>query len=121
MKRNLDLIRHILLVTENSDRNYLHPDAYITEEYQYEEVAYNVLLLDDAGYIILNSVPVISSTLEDFIVERLTNDGHDFLDAIRDKKVFEEAKKKILSVTGSSTLEIFKAVSVSIIKNLLGI
>lgn len=56
MKRNLDLIRYILLTTEDSDTSELRVADYITSQYSFNEVSYHITLLIEAGYLLLEQI-----------------------------------------------------------------
>jgi len=56
-----------------------------------------------------------------FDIQKLTWAGHDFLDAARNDTVWNSAKEKLISVGGSASLEILKALLVQTAKQLLGL
>jgi len=121
MKRNLDLIRHILLVTESLDKPKIVADDFVTEIYSYDEVCYHLSLLVNADYITAIEVPVLNSRYADYIVKQLTNSGCDFLDSIRNDTVFNKTKETLFSTVGTVALEAVKELARSTAKNLLGI
>jgi Hypothetical protein (DUF2513) len=118
MKRDMDLIREILLVAE-SDGTYKS-----AEHYTEEQVAYHVQLLIDAGLIegrVLfenrdgRQIPV------KYVIIRLTMAGHDFIDASRENKVWEKAKSTIKEKGVGWTVDIVKAVCIQIVKSHIGV
>lgn len=121
MKRNLDLIRHILLVTESLDKPKITADDFVTEIYSYDEVCYHLSLLADANYVNVIEVPILNSRYSDYIVKRLTNSGHDFLDSIKNDTVFNKTKETLFSTVGTVALEVVKDLALSTTRNLLGI
>ena len=121
MKRNLDLIRHILLVTENSNVSRLDIGKYVANEYSLSEVRYHVLLLEDSGYLQVKEISPCKGVHPEYVVERLTSKGHDFLDTIRNDDIFDKTKNKLASTIGVTTLEIVKDVAISFIKTHFGI
>lgn len=121
MKRNLDLIRHILLTTESSNLDNLYIDNYVNDLFSAKEVSYHISLLCDDNYLIATTISRIGNLYPEFIVKRLTNSGCDFLDSIRDDNIFNQTKTKIFSTVGSTTLDIIKDVALSIIRSQLGI
>jgi hypothetical protein len=66
-------------------------------EWTAEEVSYNLLLLIDAGF-------VLGSRDQSgvFAICRLTHDGHEFLDTIRDDGVWAKAKAGAKAVGGGA-------------------
>lgn len=121
MKRNLDTIRHTLLVTETFDISELRVNDYVTEKYSFNEISYHIALLTDDGYIIATPIEYIGVTYPDYFIKRLTNKGCDFLDSIRSETVFNKTKNKIISTVGATTLDLVKDVAMAIAKGLLGI
>lgn len=121
LKRNLDLIHHILITTEASNSLKTCTDDYVNDEYSFEEVSYHISLLTDDGYVIAKVVPTCGTLYASYIVERLTNKGHDFLDSIRNETVFAKTKSRIISTVGAATLDIVKDVAINITKGLLGV
>lgn len=122
MKRNIDLIRQILLYCE--DKN---PDRVYTDELadaldvDFETVSYHIQLLDDCGYIQTDAMHAMGTLMPDFIIYRITSYGHDYLDAVRDDGVYKETKKKLGSKFTSITLDVVKLVATEVIKDQLGI
>ena len=121
MKRNLDLIRYILLTTEDSDTSELRVADYITSQYSFNEVSYHITLLIEAGYMIALRADNLSSSYPDYIVQRLTYKGHDFLDTIRNDNVFNKTKTIISSTVGTTALSLIKDVALNYAKDMLGI
>lgn len=114
MKRDMDLIRAILLEVEKSPS----PAGCQIEipGRTREELYYHAQLTQEAGLIEARFLP--NSTV--FHVLRLTNPGHKFLAAARSDTVWEKAKKKLLSATGTITLEGLKAALPQIVRKLAG-
>ena len=113
MERNLDLIRDILLALE-SRSTYSTPEKIAIEGYTHEEVDYHCRLLTDAGYIIstsggYNCFPI-----------RMTDSGHDFLDASRDAGIWKKTKDFIASKGVTVPLEIAKSLALEYLKKKLG-
>ena len=108
MKRDLDLIRSILLRVEQSEgaENYDRME-------EDKKVIYQVELLKEAGFI------DVRSHSDGHFVRRLTWRGHDFLDAVRDDTVWNRTKEKISSTVGSASVEIVKAAAEGVTKAML--
>ena len=90
MKRDMELIRLLLLQLET--------DEPPPELKNYEEplVVYNSSLAIEAGLIEGSIVSDGAGYPRGTVLIRLTWAGHDFLDATRDKKIWNLAKEKIL-------------------------
>lgn len=125
MKRDLDLIRNIMLAIENtSDQIAFKGVAELANaiyETDYLLVSYHVSLLIDCNYLIALDCSTIGIRYADYFVERLTADGCDYLDSIRDTSIWVKTKEKLSAVGGSAALEIVKAVAVNVMRSQLGI
>lgn len=88
MKREMDLVRGILLFVEENIPHGRQVEVKI-EGRSEAEIAYHIALLHEAKF--LEAIDT-SGTGEDWIVLRLTWTGHEFLDAARNSKVWEQAK-----------------------------
>lgn len=101
MKRDMDLIRALLLAVEDSPSGRMW-SAEISG-YTHEQLFYHVELADEAGL-------VEASLLEPdgFVVKRLTYTGHEFLDAARSDTNWNKAKETVLKNAGTLTLEALK-------------
>jgi hypothetical protein len=90
MKRDMDLVRQILLEVEKL--SFTNNVVEISlEGYTSEEINYHLIILADAG---LLAVDYVRAGKKDYIWKsiRLTWDGHEFLDAARDNNRWEKAK-----------------------------
>jgi hypothetical protein len=105
MKRDMDIVRHLLMWVE-SERSHQLPSALSRED-----LAYHAQLLIDAG-LVEGTVHYSSrrgrKVPDAFHIQRLTWAGHDFLDAARDDSVWRTAKEKILKSGVAWTFELLK-------------
>ena len=118
MTRNWDLIRKILVLLEESTT----PKTVISDkdltEYPEQDVAYNIRLLSEAGYIEAD-ISESNSRIHLALARRLTNTGHDLLDTIRDDTVWEKIKYKFESKGIDMTFELVMSVGKTIIASIL--
>ncbi len=121
MRRDMDLVRAILLRAEESDYGELSAAAFGEEGYDIRTAAAHMLLMDEAGLVDANMLTLESEGAVEGHVNRLTWAGHDYLDAIRDKGVWARTKKLVADKVGSAPLEVFKAVAVKMTLHQLGI
>lgn len=121
MKRNLELIRHILITIESSSKTRICIEDFETAEYDAATISYHINLLLDCDYVDASKIPVCRCPYDTFVVHRLTSQGHDYLDSVRDEHIWEQTKKQIGKVTSSVSLDVIKAVSGKIVLGLLGI
>lgn len=115
MKRDLDLIRHILLCVEESNEIPTRIESMVTEKYSLDDIAYNITLLNDAGYVVLYKHPALESRTQRFYIERLTMAGCDYLDNVRDNKIWAKTKEAISNVAQSASLDVIKNIAGSLI------
>src|SRR5215813_3685824 len=105
MKRDMDIVRHLLLWVE-SDRTLQLPSDVTQETF-----AYHAQLMIDAG-LIEGTVHYGSRrgirAPDAFHIQRLTWAGHDFLEAARNDTVWRTAKEKILKPGVSWTFDLLK-------------
>jgi len=119
MKRDMDLIRLILLAAESHEHGFLYDNPPI-EGYSAEEIGYHVYLMNQAG--------LVEAMVENFdqapspgaLLMCLTWDGHEFLDTARSPTKWEEAKE-LLHRAGGGSFTIWQNVLTQIIKNGLGV
>jgi hypothetical protein len=90
MKRDMDLIRRILLEAEADDK----PNQVL--QYTDPHEAYNVALLEEAGLVVATITRGYMNKPGTAFLTRLTWSGHDFLDATKDDTIWRKAKDKVL-------------------------
>ncbi|MCX7066147.1 MAG: DUF2513 domain-containing protein [Methylococcales bacterium] len=116
MKRNWDTIREILLRIEELEQNEYFTLSDFNENREYE-IIHHVKMLKEAGYIEAEIAETTGGTILD--IERLTWQGNDFIESIRDVKTWEKTKMMIADKGGAMTFEIVKASAVKIITTTL--
>ena len=103
MKRDMDLIRKILIDAEARDFESGEPpemyQASTTDE------AYQIALMIDAG-LVQADYTSNAGVPQSAAIYRLTWDGHDFLDAARDNTIWKKAKDSFLKPGISWTFSI---------------
>jgi len=118
MKRDMDLVRKILFkIEESPEFSFISP--FEIEGYEQEQVSYHVELLDEAGLISARDL----STMGEYcwIPDRLTWEGHEFLEASRDDKRWEKAKSVILEKGGNFTFSLLQSLLMQLMsKSVLG-
>lgn len=119
MKRDLELCRQVLLKVEESSVTQGWIEGFEIEGVNDEVLSEHVRLLDEAGLIDAQDLSSMSSFC--WMPKRLTYQGHEFLDAVRNDTVWMKAKEKVISSTGTLTLEALKSVTPALIKSLLGL
>jgi DNA-binding transcriptional ArsR family regulator len=87
VKRDLDLIRRILLATEEAPDFTLSCSDLASDDLPLATVAQHVQLLQEAGYLEANLLDLEGQGVLDGTIDRLTWAGHEFLEAARDNSV----------------------------------
>jgi len=119
MKRNLDLIREILLTLESMDFRNTVSDKLKIVGYDEAVITYHCQLLLDAGFILGKDVSTMGGV--NVLINRMSNAGHDYLDAVREPSRWQSVKDKIISIGGSVTLDMAKEIAMTALKLKLGL
>ena len=140
MKRDLDLIRDILMEIETlTPRQCVRFINATPEEYRGRNAAlaldpesdiefcdpvrfHHARLLWDSGYV--REHEIFGARKHHFIVSdlflsELTMEGYDFLDSIRDKTVWRKTKDQLKEVGGSAPIEVVKVVAIEVAKKVV--
>ncbi len=120
MKRDLELIRKLVLATEASPTAYVRNDIEI-EGYSPEEIGYHSYLLVDTGLAKGVDTRTLGKSSPDWRILHLTSAGHDFADAARDEGTWRKATGLVKDKVGGVTLDVMKQVLISLIKNALSL
>ena len=120
MERNWDTIREILLDTES-----LKPDTALAlsdfEAERAHEVSYHVVLLEEAGLVHAAISQTLGPGPTQFHIYRLTWQGHELLDAIRNDTIWNKTKSSIINKGGAMTFELVKSVAIELTKTAMGL
>lgn len=123
MRRDLDLIRTILLAVEAAPAGTMIRNTNI-EAPGFEPVAVSehVQLLTDAGYLDANiSAELNPSRPRECHIHGLTWQGHDYLDTVRSPEIWMNTKQALAKAGGSAALEVVKQVASALMKQQLGL
>lgn len=116
MKRDMDLIRDMLLMIEaDSDvpPKTIKADMFLDLIDNPAVIALHLDLLNDSGLVELRKMP--NGKYE---VKRITYAGYEFLDNVRSAKVWRNVKER-LSVIGGAGFEVIKALAIEEMKKIL--
>jgi len=100
MKRDLELIRLLLQEAEGENPK---PDL---SAYSEEAILYHYELMEEAELVIADFIKGQSGSLVSARIERLTNAGHDFLDAARNETIWKSFKQKIVKLGGGISIPV---------------
>jgi DNA-binding transcriptional ArsR family regulator len=125
MKRNWDTIREILARLEELPDTSSSLDLSDFSEERAAEISYHLELLLDAGLVEGEMEPTLSSGPTDFTANRLTWNGHEFLDSVRSDTVWNKTKKtfatKGIDMTFDLVRSIATEISVAVIRGSAGV
>jgi hypothetical protein len=100
MKRDMELIRQVLLQVEDRSTGPVRPIGRLEiEGYTYDQITHHVWLLADAGF--LNAKDFSHLNGIDWRPIALTWKGAELLDDIRDQEVWSKTKAGIQKVGGA--------------------
>ena len=106
MKRDMDLVRKILIVmSENGSGAYILWDAELSD-YPTEQIFHHAHLMSQGGLIDAADTSSLDSPLPTAIPLSITWNGHEFLDASRDETLLEKAKKHVIKPTGGVAMSV---------------
>ena len=121
MKRDMDLVREILLRIEKGER----PEGLISNiKKPKDEVYYHIKIMSDFGLINAEIITAMNkvSPGPSFVVANiagLTWEGYDFLDDIRNETVWKKTQAQIKKTTGTASLEMVKEVAKTFVREML--
>lgn len=125
MKRDIDLVRSILIYVENA-ADEVDADDMATERWPIEAVAYHVRLMAHHGLVdVSRDARDMNGNTIELTVAGITWDGQDYLDSIREPKVWGRVKKALAGTVGSTTLDVVRQtasmVALAMVREGLGI
>lgn len=134
MKRDMDLIRSILMEIETDQQingHFVLSDADIMSNLNAERpaVQYHLRLLMDAGYIegkdlladtnkiqVGDGASIFRESGSSITISRLTWEGHEFIDSVRDNNVWAKTKGYLKDVGGVG-IDVLKDVAKAVVKD----
>ena len=109
MRRDMDLVRSILLQADAADGplDMGDIDAYgLTED----ELAYHIELMRERGLLSATIRRACGGAVVSCRVDALTWDGQDMLDAMRSNRVWARARRAIAESVGTATFDVVRGV-----------
>lgn len=125
MKRDLDIVRYILMSAEDADGPIDGSALAQGCGASIDCIGYHIELMKSYGLIDGEVKHALGGRVASATVVRLTWDGCDYLDAIKSDQVWSKAKEAIETSVGDVTLSVAKSVctalSLALVKQALGI
>lgn len=120
MELKHDCVREVLLFIEKNKPvdNYLESSELSSSinEFSSQDINYSIKQLTNAGFIESKAIMVPDL----YLIGDLTWYGHQFLDDIRDDKIWKETKSRASQVS-SASLPILQQIAVTVSKKMLGL
>jgi hypothetical protein len=121
MKRDMDLIRAMLMTIESNPSGFAPKKIEIPGYTDDEQIKYHAFLLGEAGLAQVVNITAHDSKSPEAMVIRLTWAGHEFLDSARENQIWNQAKDLIISKVGGASIQIWIALLTELVKKKLGL
>lgn len=122
MKRDMDLIRKILF--DLGDSEFYSDMGYPRiEGYSEDQIKHHVFIMRDAGLLGFsegNKVEGFLGNAEDLQL-RLTWEGHEFLEKVRDEKLWKSILDTTKNKTGGLSFDVLKALLIASLTKAVGL
>lgn len=105
MRRDLDLVRSILLEMEKSPTGYCFKNPEI-EGFTEEEIGYHAHLMGQAGLIDAIQTSTMSDESPQALAHAMTWSGHDFLAAVRKQSTWDSVKGIVINPVGDAMFSV---------------
>jgi len=113
MKRDMELVRIILLAIADSNEP-IEASRIANEKYSANLVGYHFQILNEAGLIVASVSAAGNNPYYFASASRLTWEGNDYLDAIRDESIWRRIKSAVAKATGTTTFDVVKTLASSL-------
>lgn len=120
MKRDMELIRSILLEVESCEDPQGSNEIEI-EAHSAAEINYHIGLLYKAGLIETHQLKLLDLPEGIYLNNNLTWEGHEFLDTARNDTVWNDAKNAAKRYGGSLPMDVLKSVLLKAATDYLGL
>jgi hypothetical protein len=120
MKRDMELIRKIVLALEGAPTGYA-PDELDIEGYTPDEVGYHSYLIMDAGLAEGDRIDHMGSDSPEAKLLNLTWAGHEFADVARNESRWNEAMDIVQEKGGAVTLSVLTQLLTAFMKGAFGL
>jgi hypothetical protein len=121
MKRDMDLVRSILLEIEKQTSGFAF-EAPKVSEYSKEKIVYHLYIMIQGGLLEAQPTQTAAAIIPmDFSYINLTWLGHEFIDNARDEGVWKKAKTIVAEKVGTISVGIMIQLLASLAKNHIGL
>jgi hypothetical protein len=119
VKRDMDLVRAILIVLDDHPSGYA-PHKIEIDGYSDEQIGYHIYLLGQAGLLDVSDASSLDGLSPKAIPHSLTWAGHEFLASAREQSNWLQAKK-IIKGAGEGSFQVWQAVLTKVVMSGLGL
>ncbi|MEO8520559.1 MAG: DUF2513 domain-containing protein [Acidobacteriota bacterium] len=116
MKRDMDLVRQILMVMEDHEHGFA-PSPFEVAGYTEEVVGYHLTIMGEAGLVEVEPQTTFGSASPTALAGRITWEGHEFLANVRNETVWSKVKSIVVAKGGSVSFEVLKFLVVETAKS----
>jgi len=120
MKRDMDLVRQILLSATAHEHGYADENPKVSG-FTEDQIGHHIYLMQQAGLVEASDSSALDSSSPTALLLCVTWKGHDFIEAARSNNVWTSAKEKAKSVGGSMSFDLLKELLVATAKSQLGL
>lgn len=121
MKRDMDIVRKLLLYLEDTvDYKPLRSSDIAIGGYSDAQIGYHLGILAEGGLIDVIDTNTKDSKVFSCFVKGITWQGHEFLDSVRDDGVWNQTREK-LKPFGSASLDVVKSIATTFLCSQLGL
>lgn len=118
MKRDMDLVREILLHVSESNES-VDASVFIDNHNDLDKIIYTIDIMKEAGFIKASIQKAFPNNYISASIKSITWSGHDLLDSIRSEKVWKEVKKVVSKVAISTSVGVVKTLAENISKEMM--
>ena len=125
MKRDLSLMRDILLRIEAFEPTDDHQMIRLLDFKDLcsdlPKLSLQIELLSDARFIEIESETSLSRYIKDFTISRITFDGYEYLESVRDDTIWTSVKNHLSQIGGDASVDVVKTLASSLVLKQLGL
>ena len=119
MKRNMDLVRLIMLKLQDHEHGDAQSSLHI-DNFSDEEINYHCFIMNEAGLIVATDTTSSCSLSPEAMPLRLTWNGHEFIENAQNEKVWAETKQAV-SKLGDVSFTVWASVLSKVVMENLGL
>jgi hypothetical protein len=120
MKRDLELVRKILLAMEAHQHGFA-PTPFTIAGYDQDVIEHHVWLMDQGGLITALDTTASQEPSPTALPQSITWDGHEFLDAVRNDKVWLKLKAEMKDKGLSLPFSLLQSLALKFVATLAGL